>query len=295
MVRLIVGCGFFGSYLLDTLRKKTDDLIIATNRGVDSSPPIRGVVRFPLDLTKTSDLLRLTEILGGQDVIVYYFASAHAPDYVFEHPSEARSVNVDALQSFIRTVPGIDKLFYASTDCVYGENIPGRGFFKESDEKAPVNEYGRQKIEAENVVLAKGFNVLRYPFMLGPSLLNGKKHFYDKLKSDLINGISVEMIDGMFRCALSYAQAADLTFKLSETDGLPEVVNVCSDKSYSKYDIGLILAKNIGARPEQVVRISEEDGKKFFKDKRASSALMSNELMKSILGIDGLLWEEDKC
>ena len=54
--------------------------------------------------------------------------------------------------------------YFASTDCVYGENDARHPRFTEDDALCPVNVYGAQKAEAEEIVRAHGFTVLRFPF-----------------------------------------------------------------------------------------------------------------------------------
>jgi nucleoside-diphosphate-sugar epimerase len=140
----------------------------------------------------------------------------------------------------------VKKLFFASTDCVYGENgeIP---LLKESSPLKPVNVYGQQKMEAENIVLSKGFTVTRLPFMFGPSM-SSKNSFYDNLCKRLKNGEEIEMIDGMLRSALKYSETAELLVKLSKKDNLP----IFRDKQIS-------LIKNKTCAPQA-------EGRRFYQE-----------------------------
>lgn len=288
---LITGCGFLGSYLAEYALTKTDETILATVRDLKNITPLKGVEYIRCDLTNEEDLLSLKEACKNEPLTVFYFSACHNIDFVYENPLYALSVNVDALQNFMNTVPNIQKLFFASTDCVYGD---GKDKFKENSPLNPINEYGRQKVLAEKLVHEKGFTALRYPFMLGKSL-TAKPHFYDNIRKKLNNNETVEMIDGMHRSVLSYRQAAELTFELSRLSSLPHTVNICSDFLYSKYEIGLILAKNMGVSSQLIKKISEDESKKFFKDKRASSTAMDNALLKSLLNLQEIQWEEEKC
>ena len=130
--------------------------------------------------------------------------------------------------------------------------------------------------------------------MLGRTLTS-KPHFYDNICSFLSKGEEVEMIDGMTRSVLSYGQAAELICSLSDlTAPLPQIINICSDSQLGKYEIGCVLAKKLGADPAQIKKLSEAQGEKFFKDKRASCTVMDNSLLKSLLGIQKIQWEEIK-
>lgn len=289
---LIVGCGFLGSQLLEHILSQTDGPVLATVRNTDNIVPLNGAEYIKCDVTDKADLLNLSKKCGNSPLTVFYFAACHNVDYVFENPDKARSVNIEALKNFFNTVPNIKKFFFASTDCVYGEGNSNIRF-TEASPLNPVNEYGRQKLEAEKIVLSEGFTVLRFPFMLGPSLTT-KPHFYDNICLKLLNGDRIEMIDGMKRSVLSFKQAAELMYSLSVLpDPLPLIINLCSDTELSKYEIGCTLAIRLGVSRELIKSISEEEeGKKFFKDKRASVASMDNSLLKALLGLKEIEWDE---
>ncbi len=289
---LIVGCGYLGSYLQKEFSEKSDETILATVRNLSDVKNKDLSEYVYCDITDEDSLKNLAVLCEDKELIVFYFAACHNVDYVFDNPSKARKINVSALENFFETVPNIKKFFYASTDCVYGEGKNPDILFNESSPLTPINEYGIQKAEAESIVLKKGFTVLRLPFMIGPSL--GKKpHFYDNITSSLLKGEKVEMIDGMHRSVLSYKQVAEIMVKLSflPYDSLPEIINICGDNSMTKYEIGCAIAKKIGISCNNITKISEDDSRKFFRDKRASYAVMDNKLLKNLIGLKEIKWE----
>ena len=292
---IIIGCGFLGSYLLQTLSDNVKEQpIIATVRNLDHVLPIKNVEWVKCDVLNHGDLTRLADRCGEGPKTVYYFAAAHNIDEVYLDPKAARRVNIEALKTFFQTTTNIDKLFFASTDCVYGENDKDHLAFSEDSPTNPLNEYGKQKLEAEQIVRSNGFTVLRLPLMIGPSLFPQKQHFYDEICEKLRARQSVEMIDGLKRSLLSYQKAADLLFRLScvSKAQLRSVINVCSDESFTKYEIGCLLAEKMQASKDLVCRMTESEGKKFFKDARASSTVMDNSLLKRTLGISSVSWEK---
>ena len=123
----------------------------------------------------------------------------------------------------------------------------------------PINEYGRQKLEAEDIVHAHGFTAVRFSYMMGPSLLP-KRHFYDSLVSKLTAGEPVEMFDGMARSALSYENAAGLLVDLASLpmQRVPHIINLCSDGEYTKYELGLKIAAACGVNPALVRKLPED-------------------------------------
>lgn len=286
---LIVGCGFLGAHILKHISMRSKEQIIATVREMKNAPQIENVEYVKCDVTNKEDLEALAKKCQGVPLTVIYLAACHNIDYVYENADKAQKINVDALENFIKTMPKINKLFFASTDCVYGD---GDFKFSEKSTLNPVNQYGRQKIEAENIICRYGFTVLRFPFMLGRSLTT-KPHFYDNVCSKLLNNESVEMIDGMKRSVLDYDKAAELIYSLSllPSEKLPDVINVCGDNLFSKYEVGCVIADKLGAPVELIKKISEQEGEKFFKDKRASCTAMDNTLLKSLLGLEKIEWK----
>ena len=292
----IVGAGFLGTYLIQNLSAHTGGPILAAVRDPAAAVPFPRTEYLRCDVTAPADVKLLAERCGGEPLAVFYFAACHNVDYLYEHPEEGRAVNIGALARFLDTVPGIERFFFASTDCVYGENAPFSRKFRETDRCEPINEYGRQKLEAEKIVRAHGFTAVRFSYMMGPSLLP-KRHFYDTLAGKLTAGLPVEMLDGMARSALSYENAAALLAGLSAlpAERLPDTVNLCSDGEFTKYDLGLKIAGARGASPALVKKLPEAAGKAFFKDRRASRLVMDNSRLKSLLGLraidfEGVTW-----
>lgn len=293
---LVVGCGFLGSYLLKHITENTNESVIATVRDLKNAPKIDNVEFFQCDLTDICDFYRLADRIKDEKLKVFFLSASHNIDYVYENPYLAFRVNFITARMFLDVIPEIEKFFFASTDCVYGEGEDREKSFTESDETKPINEYGKQKRYTENYVREKEYTVLRLPFMLGPSLVPTRKHFFDNIKSSLQDGKEIEMIDGFTRSVLSYSQAAKIMYELSQLKTkLPQTINICGDKAYTKYEVGCILAKKFGADLSLVKRISEFEGEKFFKDKRAHSTVMDNALLKKLLCREEILWEEDIC
>ena len=229
---LIVGCGFLGQYVLKELLSKTEERIICTYH---SEKPVlkfetpKSVVFTKCDVTDENDLLKLNELCSEEEKTVFYFAASHNIDFVFKNPDEARKVNIEGLKQFLKTVKNIKSLYYASTDCVYGESKSGQAPFKETDKCCPINEYGRQKLEAESIVLDNGFNVFRFSLLYGASL-SQKQTFYNKTVVSLKSGKNIEMIDGLSRNALTYRSAGDMIVKLAlMNENIPRVLNIFED------------------------------------------------------------------
>lgn len=289
---LIVGAGFLGTYLISRLSQVSAEPIVGAVRRLSDTLPCPNTTYVQCDVTNPDDIARLCALCGNEKLTVFYFAARHNVDELFEHAQAGRIVNIDALSYFLDTVPGINKFFFASTDCVYGENAPGSRKFRESDPCRPINIYGEQKLEAEGIVKAHGFTSVRFSYMLGASLLH-KRHFYDRITEKLRAGETVEMIDGMVRSAITYETAAGLLAQLAmlPAEKQVDVVNLCSDGEYSKYELGLCIAARVGADRTQIRKLSEAEGRKFFSDRRAERLVMDNRRLKKLLGLREILLE----
>lgn len=285
MYLIIGGNGFLGNYIIKSILEKTDDRIIATARDVSGLNDSSRLHWQNCSIEKDSMFDSLVEDVRNQaDLKVIFLAAYHHPDLVAEHPQTAWNINVTTLSKCINKLYFADKLFYASTDSVYGNSTDGY-HFSETDALNPVNIYGRNKCAAEAVVSNYGFNVVRYPFLIAPSLVPGKMHFYDKIVNDLREGRAVEMFSDSYRSSLNFRTAADLMIDLCEINDrkIPSILNVCGDQDLSKYDIGLMIAEKIGVSSKLVKALKLEEGSSIFKTQRAATTLMDNSLVKQIL------------
>lgn len=289
MYTIIGASGYLGSYFMRDILTHTDDSILAVAR---HTPPEsnKRITWLPCDVTRQNDVEELCKEVNnyaGGGCSVIYLAAAHNPDYVEQNPRDAWNTNVTALSVFLNMAQNVDRLVYASTDSVYGESANGRRF-RETDRPAPVNRYGVQKSVSEALVLGYGYQVVRYPFLIGPSLATGKKHFYDRIVESLKTGNEIEMFADSRRSALRFDSAARLTMELLQKDDAPRLVNVCGDDDLSKYEIGLMIARAYGLSEDLVKPISISSSGGIFQTKRAASTLMDNTLLKETLNISSV-------
>lgn len=285
---IVVGAnGFLGSYTVRSLVNNTDEKIIATFHGNEERLFSDRVEWTNLDITDKNSITNLrSKIERIEECKIFYFSACHNLDFVKREPDFARNINITALHNFLEAFSGAECLYFSSTDCVYGENTEEIPLYKETDITTPVSEYGRQKLEAEGLVTSYGFNVVRLPFMIGPSLLENKKHFYDNIVEKTVQGEIFTLADGLFRSALDYSSVADILVRLSNTQNAPQILNLCGDESLSKYDVGLLIAKKHNLPTERLIKTPESEIMKLFYERRTSSTAMDNTLLKSVLGVD---------
>lgn len=284
---LIIGAsGFLGRYCIKNILEKTNDKIIATySNSLPQSPENPRIQWKKLEITNLNAVNDFAKFVDG-DTKIIYLAAFHHPDKVEDAPEYAWNINIVALANAVNAFHNAKCLYYSSTDTVYGDGN-AKQKFAESDKYAPVNMYGRQKTLAEQITLAKNFNVVRFPFIFGPSLVPNRPHFFDKIKADLESGKVVEMFDDSYRSTLSFNQCAGFLVDLIEKFGAcPErVLNIAADNGISKYDAAIILAQKYNLSTDLIKAISVKSTNGIFKAKRAETAVLDNTKLKTLLNL----------
>lgn len=286
---IVIGAnGFVGSYMVKNILENTTDHIWAIGRHINPTDCINSRIKcMQCDITNDEDLIGLAHMINeNEDVKVIYLAAYHHPDQVKNNPKIAWNVNITSLSKILNMMDNLKCLFYVSTEMVYGEGSVEKKF-TEKDQLNPVNLYGVQKKVAEELVLGYGYNVVRFPFVIGPSLIPGKKHFYDIIVDTIMRGTSIEMFEDAYKSALDFDTASKIVIELSEiySEEIPKVLNVSGDEVLSKYDIGIKIAKANGGNENLVKPIRLADDNTIFNEKRAYCTLLDNNLLKSVLNI----------
>ena len=283
---LIIGAsGFLGRYCLKNVLE-TNEKIIATYSQKCPEFTNPRVEWVSLDVCDTVALKDLAARVDNTTKIIY-LAAFHHPDKVEEFPELAWNINIVALANAVNLFHKAKCFYYSSTDTVYGEGYKNRKFV-ENDALNPVNLYGVHKALAEKICLAKGFNVVRFPFIFGTSLVENRPHFFDKIKADLEQGKTVEMFSDSYRSTLSFNQCAYYLVSLIEKFGAcPEkIVNIAGDDVMSKYDAAIALADKYNLDKNLIKPISVNSLNGIFQAKRAASSVLDNGKLKSLLNIN---------
>lgn len=292
---VIVGAnGFLGTYILKAVLEQTSESILALGRNVEESSAdtsttdyVSRVIWMRCDITKKEDINKINDMLKQKmekDIKIVFLAAYHNPDLVEKQKHTAWNTNITALSMFMNTVLNVKCFFYPSSDSVYGDGGTTR-HFKETDRPNPVNRYGVQKAAAEYLVNAYGYNVVRFPFLIGRSLVPHKKHFYDKIVKSLEEGRHVQMFTDSVRSSLDFQTAAELLVQLMEKyqPDMPKILNISGDEDLSKYDVGIRIARKLGVADSWIKPVSTENTKGIFEAKRAASTLLDNREMKKYL------------
>ncbi len=285
MYLIIGGSGYLGRYIIKNILENTKDDIISTYSTTKPSLDNSRLKWQELNIGDKASVESLHKSVGD-DVKVIYLAAFHHPDKVEENPEFAWEVNIIALANFVNIFHKAKCLYYASTDTVYGE-CDNNNSFEESSSLSPVNLYGKHKVLAEQITRTKGFNVVRYPFIIGTSLVDNKKHFFDYIKQDVESGKVVEMFKDSYRSTLDFNQCASLLVQLIEKYGscAEKTINIAGDDVLSKYEVALLMVEKYGLDKSLIKPISVKECNSIFTAKRASTAILDNKKLKNLLNL----------
>lgn len=285
---LIVGAnGFLGSYLIKNILEMTDEPILAADLNCPTETRER-VEWTKCDITNDADIAALREKTDGQKLKILFLAAYHHPDAVAKNPRLAWKINIVALAKFLDVFYDAGTLYYPSTEVVYGESDGSR--LKEDAPLNPVSRYGQFKRTAESMVCLAGFNVVRFPVLMGQSLLSDRPHFTDKILDSLKNGETVEMFSDQYRTFIDFDTAAKTVVALTQTEAARQypVVNVSGDERLSKYEYACRLAATHGLDKSLIKPVLMNAPNDVFTEKRANETLLDNTLVKRILGLNEL-------
>lgn len=285
---VVIGSGgFLGSQIIKSILENTDKKVLASARsenffgfGNERVVPFIGDVNDKIYFDRLID-----EINNLENTDIIYTVACHNIDFVAEFPDIAEKMNIDLPEYFTKKIKSFNKLFFTSSDTVYGEG--GTHRFAENDELDPISIYGRQKAAGEKIFNEVGGSALRLPLMFSQSVAPAKKHFCDTVCKNLKNGREIQLSTGFLRSALDYKTVADIILMLSELPEIPEKLNIAGDESLSKYDLGLMLAERLQADKELIIP-TKSWGEFKTGAERTDSTLLDNSLLKKILNMDSI-------
>ncbi|MGK7891424.1 MAG: NAD(P)-dependent oxidoreductase [Leptolyngbyaceae cyanobacterium] len=204
------------------------------------SVAMAGATLHPVDLTNF--VAQKEAIAHLQPDAVIHAAAQARPNQCEVDPASARQINVTAslnLAGLCRD-RGIPLVFISTNQVFDGTQAP----YRENDPVAPINQYGEQKVAAEQGVLQRHPTALvcRMALMFGvsptaPSFLQG---FLQRLA----NGESLNLFTDEFRTPLSGMDAAQgILLALGKTEGY---LHLGGTERLSRYEFGQILASVLG-------------------------------------------------
>ncbi len=126
-----------------------------------------------------------------------------------------------------------------------------RPWNREVDPAVPVLEYGRTKLAAETLVLAKCRGlVVRLSMLFGPSR-TGHPAYFDQAIAAIRTGTPQEFFEDEFRTPLDYLTAVEVLVRLAQSDATG-IVHLGGRERVSRFELMQRAATALGAEPELV-------------------------------------------
>ncbi len=268
---LIAGAkGLLGSNL--ALMYSTDYEVIATGINEPNFPSCRNL---KLDITNRSDL----EIISKENPDMVINCAAHInADYCYEHPEEARQLNLSAAVNLAKVCRSLGCYFVQlSTDAVFdGE----KGDYSETDSPNPIHLYGKTKLKAEEAIqkINSNYAIIR-------TTLYGWNH-QDKLSlsewilSTLRNREKVTAFTDLLFTPISVNNLGRAIIELYE-QSYQGIIHLGGSEKISKFDFARRVAKVFGEDESLVVPFNSQDF--GFKTKRPRDLSLNTGRAKNIL------------
>lgn len=255
---LITGAsGFLGSYLCQEAKNHFE--IITTSRNDASNP---------LDLADEKALKIFLSTLKVDGII--HLAANGFINYCEENPEETHQLNVRATEILSKYACKLQIPFvFTSTDQVFDGK---QSFYKETDQPKPLNEYGKQKLEAEKLVLKNKGIVCRMPLMIGA---NGgyQKTLIQKLQA----GEPQTLFIDEWRSVLSVELAAKAL--LQALNWKSDVYHLGGPKRINRYELALKISKGIKNFDTTLLKKGKQSDIQFFAQRPADVSLNSDKAL----------------
>jgi nucleoside-diphosphate-sugar epimerase len=163
------GTGFIGSHMVEFLASRGHEVVCPV-RDVTKLRHLKGL---PARIVLIGELEREVGDNGGIDYVIHLAGATRAKDL-----AAYRSANVERTRDLLMIFSSglcrdrIKKFVFVGSQAAAGPSLDGTTPIRESDVPRPVSDYGRSKLEAEQLVLqfqdVLPVSVIRPPTVFGP-------------------------------------------------------------------------------------------------------------------------------
>jgi len=227
---------------------------------------------FKLDISDRDSLKFTLDKLEPDTIIVT--AALTDVDKCEMYPETASKVNTEPFKyivSYLKRHGG--RLIQISTDYVFSGE---KGNYRESDERKPINVYGKTKMEAEDIIVDSRINfaLVRTSGIFGVNESTGKSNFFTWLYSNLKNGNEIRLVTDQIYSPVLNAVLAEAIHEIyeSEIDG---IIHFSSLDAISRFEFGIMMADIFDFNKENIHPARMEDMP--WKAKRPKDSSLNND------------------
>jgi dTDP-4-dehydrorhamnose reductase len=165
-------------------------------------------------------------------------------------PDGSRALNVLLPQKLAELAHHLSCRFvHISSEQVFaGTRAP----YAMADATAPINTYGRQKVESEKLVHAAAPEfaaTVRAPLLMGNSL-GGTRSVHERLFADWAAGRTAKLFTDEIRQVCTADNLADVLVELCERRDMNGVFHWAGAEAVSRYELGTCIARHFGVATE---------------------------------------------
>ena len=237
------GNGFIGKCLTDVLLQQGYKVRIVSRRLPKQQPvnPDVSVVQ-----ANYQDVASLQQVMQGCSV-VYHLAAAIF-GFKYEDFEKANSVATHNMVTAANTTPGVERFIYMSSLAASGFATDAKHPRTETDEPAPVSDYGITKLAGEKALAALN-PAIKWTIFRAPIVYGGRDSGVSKIAAWVKRGLMVNTSgNGLF----SFVYVQDLVHALANALTLTGTENqiffVCEEKNYPWADFIYKMARAMGVR-----------------------------------------------
>ncbi len=164
-------------------------------------------------------------------------AAVSAPEACDANPALAQALNVGLPANLARLAHHVNaRLVHVSSEQVFNGARPEP--YRRDDAPAPINLYGRQKVESERAVAVAELAVtVRAPLLMGNSL-TGQRSTHERLFADWAAGRVPRLYTDEFRQPCTVANLAEVLVELCERHDLRGVFHWAGTELLSRHELG---------------------------------------------------------
>lgn len=253
---LVTGAnGFIAYYLINRLLQKKYK-VIATSKGENRLPfQDENFTFHSLDYTVKEEVSAYLASACPQ--VVIHCGAISKPDECELAPEAAFLSNVGGTINLLQASEKQKARFiFLSTDFVFSGE---KGFYKEEDERDPVNYYGETKMLAENEVLNYPFewNIIRTVLVYGKTF-SGRENIVTNTAKALQEGRRLKIFDDQVRTP-TYVEDLASGIVLVMEEGTTGIYHLSGEDVKTPYDVSIETAQHLGLDTTLITRVKEED------------------------------------